>query len=120
MLASTAALTSEYAPVKTKDFWVSFALSGYPIGAVLSGMVAAKIIPTYGWASIFQLAGCCTLASVPVVYFFLAESLDFYLKSQPEGALLKANNLLLKMVKIPSLLYPKNQQFFRKFLSNYY
>jgi hypothetical protein len=43
MLASTAALTSEYAPSKTKDFWVSFALSGYPIGAVLSGMVAPKL-----------------------------------------------------------------------------
>jgi hypothetical protein len=77
-------------------------------------MVAAKIIPTYGWASIFQLAGCCTLASVPVVYFFLAESLDFYLKSQPEGALLKANNLLLKMGRDTIANLPEKPSAFQK------
>ncbi|NBB29766.1 MFS transporter [Cellulophaga sp. BC115SP] len=114
MLASTAALTSEYAPSKTKDFWVSFALSGYPIGAVLSGIVAAKIIPTYGWHSIFQLAGCCTLASVPVVYFFLAESLEFYLKSQPLGALEKANDLLVKMGRESISTLPEKPQVHQK------
>ncbi|MDI9861720.1 MFS transporter [Flectobacillus roseus] len=114
MLASTAALTSEYAPANTKDFWVSFALSGYPIGAVLSGIVAAKIIPTYGWHSIFQLAGCCTLASVPVVYFFLAESLEFYLKSQPLGSLEKANDLLVKMGREPISTLPEKPQVHQK------
>ena len=42
MLASTATLTSEYAPEKTKDFWVSFVMSGYPIGAVLSGFSSSS------------------------------------------------------------------------------
>ena len=99
MLASTATLTSEYAPVKTKDFWVSCVMSGYPIGAVLSGLVAAQIIPAYGWRTMFQLAGVATLVTLPVIYFFLAESLDFLLKTQPKGALEKANVLLSKMNK---------------------
>ena len=99
MLASTATLTSEYAPVKTKDFWVSCVMSGYPIGAVLSGLVAAQIIPAYGWRTMFQLAGIATLVTLPVIYFFLAESLDFLLKTQPKGALEKANVLLSKMNK---------------------
>ena len=108
MLASTATLTSEYAPTKTKDFWVSFVMSGYPIGAVLSGLVAASVIPVYGWRTMFQIAGVATLATLPLVFFFLAESLDFLLKKQPIGALEKANAILKKMTlpilaKLPPL-----------------
>jgi MFS transporter, AAHS family, 4-hydroxybenzoate transporter len=97
MLASTAALTAEYTPNKTKDFWVSFVISGYPVGAVLSGLVAAKIIPLNGWQSMYQLAGIITLASLPFIIIFLSESLDFFLKSQPKNALNKANKILTKM-----------------------
>jgi MFS transporter, AAHS family, 4-hydroxybenzoate transporter len=97
MLASTATLTSEYAPTKTKDFWVSFAMSGYAIGAVVSGLAAAQIIPAYGWRAMFQTAGIATLLTLPLIYFFLAESLDFLLKKQPKGALKNANDILSKM-----------------------
>ncbi len=103
MLASTATLTSEYAPVKTKDFWVSFVMSGYPIGAVLSGLVAAQVIPLYGWRMMFQIAGVATIATLPIIFFFLAESLDFLLKKQPNNALQKANAILIKMNQ-PTLL----------------
>jgi MFS transporter, AAHS family, 4-hydroxybenzoate transporter len=97
MLASTATLASEYAPAKTKDFWVSFVMSGYPIGAVLSGLAAAQIIPVSGWRTMFQVAGVATLIALPLIWFFLAESLDFLLKKQPKGALQKANAILSKM-----------------------
>jgi MFS transporter, AAHS family, 4-hydroxybenzoate transporter len=97
MLASTATLASEYAPQKTKDFWVSFVMSGYSIGAVVSGLAAAKIIPAYGWQAMFQTAGIATLATVPFIFFFLSESLDFLLKKRPTGALEKANSILSKM-----------------------
>jgi MFS transporter, AAHS family, 4-hydroxybenzoate transporter len=97
MLASTATLASEYAPKKTKDFWVSFVMSGYPIGAVVSGLAAAQIIPAYGWQTMFQTAGVATLITVPFIFFFLSESLDFLLKTRPTGALEKANAILSKM-----------------------
>jgi MFS family permease len=48
MLASVSTLASEYAPNKSKDFWVSLVMGGYPIGAVLAGLVAAEIIPSMG------------------------------------------------------------------------
>ena len=101
MLASTATLASEYSQAKTKDFWVSFVMSGYPIGAVLSGMAAAKIIPVHGWRAMFQLAGIVTLFTLPVIYFFLTESLEFLLKSRPKNALHRANAILQKMQLAP-------------------
>jgi AAHS family 4-hydroxybenzoate transporter-like MFS transporter len=97
MLASTAALAAEYTPNKTRDFWVSFVISGYPIGAVASGLVAAKVIPAEGWEQMFKYAGIASLLAIPLIIFFLSESIDFYLKAQPKNALLKVNEILTKI-----------------------
>jgi len=97
MLASTASLASEYTPNKTRDFWVSFVISGYPIGAVVAGLVAAKIIPTEGWQQMFRIAGIASMFSVPLILFFLSESIDFYARTQPQNALEKLNKILAKM-----------------------
>ena len=97
MLASTAALTSEYTPNKSKDFWVSFVLSGYPVGAVISGYIAVSIIPSTGWQMMFVIAGAASIITIPLIYLFLSESIEFYLKRQPVGALEKVNKIFLKM-----------------------
>lgn len=97
MLVSTSALTAEYAPAKTRDFWVSFVVSGYPIGAVLSGLAAVQIIPLYGWRMQYHVIGLITIITMPLVFIFLSESLDFLLKKQPANALQKANAILKKM-----------------------
>lgn len=81
MLASTATLTAEYAPKASKDFWVSFVMAGYPIGAVLSGLAAAHIIPQYGWQSMFKIAGTVSIITLPIVYFFLKESTEYLQES---------------------------------------
>ena len=91
MLATTATLTSENVLNNSRDFWVSLVISGYPVGAVVSGYVAAAVIPSYGWESMFILAGLTTLLTIPLIFFFLSESPHFYLKKQPHDALEKAN-----------------------------
>ena len=99
MLATTATMSSEYAPKESKTFWVSFVMSGYPVGAILTGLIAAPLIHLHGWQYIFLFAGCTTLVALPLIYFFLAESLEFLLKSRPKNALIKANILLQRMGK---------------------
>jgi MFS transporter, AAHS family, 4-hydroxybenzoate transporter len=105
MLATTAALAAEFSPNKTKDFWVSAVISGYPIGAVVSGLVAAKVIPESGWQAMFKLAGIAGIITLPFIYFFLSESLEFFTKTQPKNALVKLNTILVKMghIKIENL-----------------
>jgi benzoate transport len=97
MLATTATLTSENVLNNSKDFWVSLVISGYPVGAVLSGYIAAAVIPLYGWESMFILSGLITILTIPLTYFFLTESPQFYLKNQPKGALEKVNRIFVKM-----------------------
>ena len=80
MLATTATLTSENVLNNSKDFWVSLVISGYPVGAVVAGYIAAAVIPSHGWESMFILAGLTTLLTIPLIFFFLSESPQFYLK----------------------------------------
>ena len=97
MLACTSTLASEYAPAQTKNFWVSFVMAGYPVGAVLSGLVATNLIGNQGWPSMYFFSGIVTLLTIPVGYFFLKESIEFLLKKQPSHALQKVNKILVSM-----------------------
>ena len=90
MMASTAAITAEYAPVSTREFWVSTVVAGYPVGAVLTGISSAKIIAESGWEQLFQLAGIATFLVVPILLFLLKESDEFKAKAKPEDAKLSA------------------------------
>ncbi len=109
MLASTAALTAEYTPNRTRDFWVSFVISGYPVGAVLSGMVAATVVPEFGWQAMFKLAGIASFLTFPLIYVFMAESLSYYLKKHPKNALQKVNSLLLRLKQPPLNVLPASE-----------
>ena len=126
MLATTATLTSENVLNNSKDFWVSLVISGYPVGAVVSGYIAAAVIPSYGWESMFIIAGLTTLLTIPLIFFFLSESPQFYLKKQPKDALAKANKILIKMNFKPLNSLPnmglntnKNPQISKLFLDKY-
>ncbi len=97
MLACTSTLTAEFAPEKTKNFWVSFVMAGYPVGAALSGLVATKLIASNGWQTMYYFAGTTTLLTIPIISLFLRESIDFLVKTQPKNALQKANKILAEM-----------------------
>jgi MFS family permease len=90
MMASTAAITAEYAPASTRDFWVSTVVAGYPVGAVLTGISSAKIIAENGWEHLFELAGYATFLVIPILFFFLKESDEFKAKAKPEDANISA------------------------------
>ena len=97
MLASTVTLASEYAPERQRNFIVSIVLTGYPIGATLSGLVAAHVIPAYGWRAMFVTAGVATAVTLPLAIFLLSESWDWLSKKQPAHALERLNLILRKM-----------------------
>lgn len=97
MLASTATITAEFSPERQKNFLVSFVLTGFTVGATLSGFAAASIIPEFGWRSMFIIAGAVTALTFPVVYVLLPESLEFLMTTQPRNALRDANRILESM-----------------------
>jgi AAHS family 4-hydroxybenzoate transporter-like MFS transporter len=109
MLACTSTLAAEYAPQKTKSFWISFVMAGYPAGAVLSGLTANYLVIQYGWRVFFFSTGIVTLLATPVAFLFLNESLEFLLKRQPANALNRINCILKSMNKKALALLPNRE-----------
>lgn len=97
MLASTVSLVSEYTPNRSRDFWVSFILAGYPIGAILAGYLSNYILKYYSWEVVYIIFGIISIFFIPIIYFFLLESVDFLLKNQPKNALSRVNLILKKL-----------------------
>jgi len=97
ILASTNVMASEYASQKWRSLAISLQATGYSLGALFGGMIAIYLLREFGWRSVFFAGGGATLAIVPIVYFFLPESLDFLLAKQPPNALRRINQVGKKL-----------------------
>lgn len=106
MLATVAAMVAEYAPDRSRNFFVGLVLAGYPIGATLSGLIAAEVIPAYGWRTMFLVAGAISAATLPLVALLLPESISFLAQRQPPNALQRINRILQKMGLPPQQVLP--------------
>lgn len=71
------ALTSEYAPARLRASIVGWMFCGFPIGAIAGGVIAAFVLPTTGWRSLFVTGGVIPLALVPLVLLAMPESIRF-------------------------------------------
>jgi benzoate transport len=93
LLASIAALVSEYAPAGRRSLVIGIFQAGYPIGAVLTGLVAMVTIPAFGWQATLIGAGCVSALLLPAAWFLLPESVMFIESAQPANALPRSNAL---------------------------
>jgi benzoate transport len=97
MLACVNATAAEFSNEKRKHLCVSLMAIGYPLGVVFGGTIAAWLLKTQDWRSVFYLGAAMTAVCIPLVYFLVPESVHWLTRKQPEGALDKINHTLLRM-----------------------
>ena len=51
--------------------------AGFSIGAALGGLLAAALIPAFGWRSVFLVGGLAPLPLVPILLRALPESVRY-------------------------------------------
>src|SRR5712675_2155404 len=71
------AMTSEFNPRRRRATMVMIMFCGFSVGAALGGLLAAAMIPQFGWRSVFVVGGLAPLALVPVLALRLPESVRF-------------------------------------------
>ena len=76
-LPGVIAVVSEYASPQRRAAVVSLMFCGFPLGAVVGGVVAALVIPEHGWKPLFYLGGLLPLLLLPVFAKFVPESIRF-------------------------------------------
>jgi len=73
-LPNAVALCSEYSPASRRSTLLVVVLCGITLGSVAAGLVAARVIPVYGWPSVFWIGGIAPLLLTPLLVAELAES----------------------------------------------
>jgi AAHS family 4-hydroxybenzoate transporter-like MFS transporter len=99
MLACQATLASEYSPDKYRALSVGIVTAGYPMGAMMTSVIAGYVMPDYGWRGMFWFGGWVTLIMTIVALLLIPESLKFLFDRRPAKALQRANRILQKLKK---------------------
>ncbi len=86
MLATLTGLVSEYSNDKRRGICMGLLQSGYPLGALFGGVIAAQIIQFADWRSLFLFGGGLSALLLPLIVIRLPESLDFVSRSGSSGA----------------------------------
>jgi MFS transporter, AAHS family, 4-hydroxybenzoate transporter len=73
-MPNAATLASEYVPRKQRPFAVTLTIVCIPLGGVLAGELAARVIPDYGWRALFIAGGLVPMVLAVVLWKVLPES----------------------------------------------
>jgi len=106
MLASQAALASEYSPDKLRAFSVAAVTSGYPLGAMMTSVIAAQVMPSWDWRGMFWFGGILTFSMVLVAWLLIPESPMYLFERRPPGALGRINQILRRLGMEPIAALP--------------
>ncbi|MEN9683906.1 MAG: hypothetical protein RLZZ427_1657 [Pseudomonadota bacterium] len=96
MLAATNAVVFELSNRKSRSFAQALMVIGYPLGAFIGGLIAAALLKTHDWRSVFMFGGTVTAVFIPLVLLFVPETPAFLGQARPDGALGKINRILAR------------------------
>ena len=74
LVATTAAIISEFAPAGRKNLANAIVYSGVPLGSMLSALAAILWLDDLGWRGLFWIGALPLVTLLPLAYFKLPES----------------------------------------------
>jgi benzoate transport len=97
LLASSNAVAAEFSNLRRRNLCVSLMAIGYPIGAVVGGLIVAQLLRGHDWRSVFYFGGAITALFIPLVLFLVPESVQWLTQKQPASAFERINRALARM-----------------------
>jgi AAHS family 4-hydroxybenzoate transporter-like MFS transporter len=73
-LPNAAALMLEFAPLAIRSVVMAITVVGVPIGGMIGAAIAARLVPAFGWPSIFVLGGVLPALLLVAMAWLLPES----------------------------------------------
>ncbi|HEV8717845.1 MAG TPA: MFS transporter [Candidatus Binatia bacterium] len=108
-IPSVTTLTAEYAPARLRVRMIAVMSVGLPLGGVFGGVLAAQMIPLWGWESVFYVGGIFPLLLLPLIVKVLPESIHFLVTKREEEATTTVTQLLNRIN--PSGRYTQSDSF---------
>nr|WP_224400691.1 MFS transporter [Corynebacterium poyangense] len=86
ILATITVIISEFTNHRSRGMAISIYTAGYGVGATLGGAGAAKMIPVFGWQSVFFLGFILTIIALVLTWIYIPESLDYLMSLRGSAA----------------------------------
>lgn len=80
IMPNVIALLTDYSPKSMKSMVVSIVLCGYSVGGILAPLLGIFMMPSFGWESIFWIAGL-PLLLIPFMYKQLPETPSYLIRT---------------------------------------
>lgn len=102
MIAIINPLAAEYSNARRRDLSVTLLNLGFPAGAILGGLLAAWLLPQYGWRALFLLATGLGAIMLLLAWRWLVEPIGSLL-ARPDARTLDRANVYLRLCGQPPL-----------------
>ena len=96
---------AEFSNARSRPLAIALMALGYPVGGLLGGLLAALIMPVFGWRALFKVGFAAALVLLVITLMLLPES-PSYLASRRGPHNLTRLNHLLQRCKLPAVTAP--------------
>jgi AAHS family 4-hydroxybenzoate transporter-like MFS transporter len=79
-LPNATALAAEFAPLRRRPVAVKLTIVCVPLGGMLGGLIAARVLPTLGWRAFYAIGGTAPLLLGLIMWWALPESPRFLVR----------------------------------------
>src|SRR5690242_14895990 len=97
MLASVNAMAAEFANARRRNLAVALMAAGYPLGAVVGGSIASRLLATGTWRSVFGFGALVSAAFIPIVWVLMPETIAYLAHRRPTDVLVRVNAVLRRL-----------------------
>lgn len=89
-------IAAEFANARRRPFTVAVMAIGYPVGGVVGGLLAARLLHVYDWRAVFMAGAIGSTVLIPAIAFLLPESPSFLLTRPGRDRLAQVNAVLVR------------------------
>jgi len=107
-MPSFISLAAEYTPQSNREVVVGLLWTGVPLGGVMAGLLASRLIDAVGWQSLFFIGGILPLGLSIVLIRAMPDSIEFLVMRKAANR--EIRDLLVRLS--PAVNIPSDCQFF--------
>lgn len=87
LLATATATSSDFCNDKNRSLAVTLVAGGFAFGVYLGATFLSPLLKQYDWRITFYLGAFASFVFIPLVYWFVPETVSFLERKRPDGAL---------------------------------
>lgn len=101
IMATATATCSDFCNNKNRVLSTTLVAGGFPVGIYFGAAFLAPLLKQYDWRVAFYLGTVLTFLFIPLVYFYVPETISFLNRKRPAGALEKIQKTMRRLGHTP-------------------